>query len=195
MLCLPCSESAVLKYCVGLPLLKTQTPPGIGFKDIGTEFFNLINTIRNTALWCTINESKPSMFWANVMNDDAIVISETLRGIIRSALAIPAGSAAAERSFGMLNYIKDPHRATLSQENTNHIVRIRHNGPRAGAMRMEPYVKRYLQSHERCDPLHDVGKVKAAKIRKEKLERENVYSSIFAFPEYAKSYTPPDQGF
>ena len=60
---------------------------------------------------------------------------------------------------------------------------------------MEPYVKRYLQSHERCDPLHDVGKVKAAKIRKEKLEQENVYSSIFAFPEYAKSYTPPDQGF
>ena len=83
----------------------------------------------------------------------------SLRDIIRSAIAIPVGSAAAERLFGMLNYIKDSSRTTLSQENTNHIIRIRHNSPRIGAMNIEPYTDKYLEKFEHCDPLHVSGKV------------------------------------
>ena len=161
--------------------LKVQTPAGAGVPQIGREFFTLVNKIRNSPLWCTIDDSKPSTFWANILKDPTMVMSDTLRGIIRSALAIPAGSAAAERSFGTLNYIKDPHRATLNQGNTNHIIRIRHNGPTAGAIRMEPYADKYLESYERCDPLHDATGVRS-KWKKEKLDEENVYSSIFAFP-------------
>ena len=82
-----------------------------------------------------------------------------MREIIRSALAIPAGSAAAECLFGMLNYIKDSSRTTLSQENINHIIRIRHNGPRIGAINIEPYTDKYLEKFECCDPLHVSGKV------------------------------------
>jgi len=58
----------------------------------------------------------------------------SLRDIIKSAIAIPGGSAAAECLFGILNYVKDSSRTTLSQEDTNHIIRIRHNGPRIGAL-------------------------------------------------------------
>ena len=92
---------------------------------IEREFLNLVKKIRDSAIWCTINESKPSMFWANILKDASMTMTVSLREIIRSALAIPAGSAAAERLFGMLNYIKDSSRTTLSQENTNHIIRIR----------------------------------------------------------------------
>ena len=108
-------------------------------------------------------------------------MTPTLRGIIKSALAIPAGSAAAERLFGMLNYIKDSFRSTLNQENTNHIIRVRHNGPRLGAIDIEPYADKYLENNERCDPLHVSGRVsKAARQAQEKMENENVYTSIFS---------------
>ena len=45
-------------------------------------------------------ESKPSMFWANILKDASMTMTVSLREIIRSALAIPAGSTAAERLFG-----------------------------------------------------------------------------------------------
>ena len=101
---------------------------------------------------------------------------QTASLIIRSAIAIPAGSAAAERLFGMLNYIKDSSRTTLSQENTNHIIRIRHNGPRIGAINIEPYTDKYLEKFEHCDPLH----VSKAAKKVKKLESENVYTNIFS---------------
>ena len=160
--------------------LKFQTPRGVGLITIGREFFNLVKKIRDSAIWCTINESKPSMFWANILKDASMTMTVSLREIIRSALAIPAGSAAAERLFGMLNYIKDSSRTTLSQENTNHIIRIRHNGPRIGAINIEPYTDKYLEKFERCDPLHVSGKVSKAAKKVKKLESENVYTNIFS---------------
>ena len=119
------------------------------------------------------------MFWANVLSNNEMTMSDTVRTMIRSALAIPAGSAAAERSFGMMNYINDSYRATLSQENTNHLIRIRHNGPTAGGIRMKAYVEKYLETHERCDPLHQTGKSRP-KEAKEAIENENIYSTIFS---------------
>ena len=87
----------------------------------------------------------------------------------------------AEHLFGMLNYIKDSSRTTLSQENTNHIIRIRHNdGPRIGATNIEPYIDKYLEKFERCDPLHVSGKVSKAAKKVKKLESENVYTNIFS---------------
>ena len=147
---------------------------------IEREFFNLVKKIRDSAIWCTINESKPSMFWANILKDASMTMTVSLREIIIPALAIPAGSAAAERLFGMLNYIKDSSRTTLSQENTNHIIRIRHNGPRIGAINIEPYTDKYLEKFERCDPLHVSGKVSKAAKKVKKLESENVYTNIFS---------------
>ena len=76
----------------------------------------------------------------------------------------------------MLNYIKDSLRTTLSQENTNHIIRIRHNGPRIGAINIEPYTDKYLEKFEHCDPLH----VSKAAKKVKKLESENVHTNIFS---------------
>ena len=114
------------------------------------------------------------MFWAKILKD------ASMRVIIRSALAIPAGTAAAERLFGMLNYIKDSSGTTLSQDNANHIIRIRHNCPRIGAINIEPYTDKYLEKFERCDPLHVSGKVSKAAKKVKKLESENVYTNIFS---------------
>ena len=161
--------------------LKFKTPRGVGIGTIGKEYLNLVKKIKDSAIWCTINKDQPSTFWANILRDESMVMTPTLQGIIKSALAIPAGSAAAERLFGMLNYIKDSFRSTLNQENTNNIIRIRHNGPRIGAIDIEPYADKYLENNERCDPLHVSGRVtKAARQAQEKMENENVYTSIFS---------------
>ena len=74
----------------------------------------------------------------------------------------------------------DSSRTTLSQENANHIIRIKHNGPRIGAINIEPYTDKYLEKIERCDPLHVSGKVSKAAKKVKKLESENVYTNIFS---------------
>ena len=61
--------------------LKFQTPRGVGLITIGREFFNLVKKIRDSAIWCTINESKPSMFWANVLKDASMTMTVSLRNI------------------------------------------------------------------------------------------------------------------
>ena len=69
----------------------------------------------------------------------------------------------------MMNYVKDSYRATLSDMNLNHFIKIRHNGPIAGALHMQPYVDKYLESHERCDPLNQVGTVKKRNMKQDEL--------------------------
>ena len=115
------------------------------------------------------------MFWANILRDEGMKMTPTLRLMIRSAIAIPAGSAAAERSFGMMNYVKDSYRATLSDKNLNHFIRLRHNGPIAGALHLEPYVDKYLESHERCDALIEAGTVKKRNVKQDQLV-DNVHT-------------------
>ena len=61
--------------------LKFQTPHGVGLITIGREFFNLVKKIRDSAIWCTINESKPSMFWANILKDASMTMTVSLRDI------------------------------------------------------------------------------------------------------------------
>ena len=60
-------------------------------------------------------------------------------------------------------------------------MRIRHNGPRSGAIDIEPYADKYLEHNERCDPLHSTGRAsKAVKHDHQQMEPENVYTSIFS---------------
>ena len=163
--------------------LKTVPPRGVGVKTIAKEFLNLAKKIQESQDWCQINKSTPSMFWSNILRNDNYDMSATLRKIIRSAMSIPAGSAAAERIFAKMNYIKDAHRATLKTENINHILRIRHNGPEQDGIRLEPYADTYVNSgNERCDPLYPPRekRIKLEENDDEIEESDTLYSSIFS---------------
>ena len=52
-----------------------------------------------------------------------------------------------------MNIAKDAQRASLKVETTDHIIRLRDNGPDVKVMNMTPYCYVYLKDHERCDPL------------------------------------------
>ena len=162
--------------------MKIVRPPRMGPKTIGKEFLRLALKIRGSPEWCQINKSKPSLFWSNIFKNAEMQMTGVLEKIIKSAIAIPAGSAAAERIFGKMNYIKDAHRATLSPDHLEHIIRIRHNGPEVGGIRLEPYTDKYLDAgNERCDPLHKTGK--RIKIETEvdyEDENDEIFSTIFS---------------
>ena len=52
-------------------------------------------------------------------------------------------------------------------------------GPITGALNLEPYAKKFVESHERCDPLHDTtGKMNKKKAG-EPMEEEHIHSTIF----------------
>ena len=162
--------------------MKIVRPPRMGPKTIGKEFLRLALKIRGSPEWCQINKSKPSLFWSNIFKNAEMQMTGVLEKIIKSAIAIPAGSAAAERIFGKMNYIKDAHRATLSPDHLEHIIRIRRNGPEVGGIRLEPYTDKYLDAgNERCDPLHKTGK--RIKIETEvdyEDENDEIFSTIFS---------------
>ena len=88
-----------------------------------------MNLIRASTKWCTTNESTPTWFWSSILKNQEFVISDGLKDLIRTAMVIPVGSAAAERTFYQMNYIKTKQRARLTPKNIDHICRIRMNGP------------------------------------------------------------------
>ena len=122
---------------------------------LGKEFFRLMNQIRASNEWCTTQKSKPNWFWSSILKNSEFTMSDGLKNIIRAAMVIPVGSAAAERTFYQMNYIKTKQRARLTPATIDHICRIRMNGVDARCICMEKYTDEYLLTHEPCDPLFD----------------------------------------
>ena len=63
-----------------------------------------------------------------------------------------------------MNYAKDKKRARLGLKSAENIIRIKKNGPSPSSIDMVAYVKDYLRSHERCDPLYDWSAKKRARV-------------------------------
>ena len=148
------------------------------------ELIKLIETIEQRGDWCTLQNSNPTWFWSKIMKDRNVVISQDLKQIIQSALAIAISSADAERVFSDMNYAKDKKRARLSLESTENIIRIKKNGPSPSSIDMSAYVADYLRFHERCDPLFDRSARKRAKIgdqceEDKKSTQASEYSKLF----------------
>ena len=129
---------------------------------LGKELFKLISAVRSSPNYCNMEDSKPNWFWSSVMKDDNINISEELRHVIRSAMAIPMGSASTERTFSIMNFIKTAQRARLTPENMEHILRIRINGPDMAVTEIKNYANDWLRDHERCNPLFPKKKARSS---------------------------------
>ena len=100
-------------------------------------------------------------------------------------MAIPIGSASAERAFSIMNFIKTAQRARLTVENMEHILRIRINGPHMGGIEMKNYARDWIEHHERCDPLFPRESPKKARKSdcdtENELEQEHLsFSAIFS---------------
>ena len=141
------------------------------------------NGFKISPKYCDMKDSKPNWFWSSVLRDANLDIFEELRHVIRSAMAIPMGSASAECTFSIMNFIKTAQRARLTPVSMEHILRIRINGPEMSGIEMKNYANDWLQDHERCDPLFPWGGPKKAKKSdcdvEDELEKAS-FSAIFS---------------
>lgn len=60
---------------------------------------------------------------------DSIAWTDRIRKLIHTVLALPIGSADAERGFSIMNHIRTDRRSRLTPEHLTDIMRIRINGP------------------------------------------------------------------
>ena len=66
----------------------------------------------------------------------------------------------------------------------DHIICNCHNGPEMGAMKFAPYGNKYLETNQRCDPLHS-KEIKKKKNEDEERNLDNeedvsIFSTIFS---------------
>ena len=69
-----------------------------------------------------------NFFWQHYLESG--VVPPLLKTIVRKVLAIPIGSADAERSFSALFHIRSKRRSRLKPKTLEHFLRIRLNGPK-----------------------------------------------------------------
>ena len=78
--------------------------------------------------YCQYKELDTIFFWKHFLTKG--IVPPLIDSIIRKVLAIPIGSADAERSFSILFHIRSKRRNSLAPETLQDFLRIRMNGPR-----------------------------------------------------------------
>ena len=92
------------------------------------EWRRMLTTIMNGNDWCKFKKEETIFFWKHYLITE--VVPPLLKGIVRKVLAIPIGSADAERSFSTLFHIRTKRRSRLKPSTLDNFLRIRLNGPK-----------------------------------------------------------------
>ena len=96
--------------------------------EIIVEWRQLLTTIMSGEDWCKYKTADTIYFWQHYLKTG--MVPPLLKSIVRKVLAIPIGSADAERSFSALFHIRTKRRSKLLPKNLEHFLRIRLNGPK-----------------------------------------------------------------
>ena len=71
----------------------------------------------------------PPDFWSYYLNHDDIKCGELVVSLLHHVLALPVGSADAERGFSIMKHAKYDRRSRLTPKHLEDILRLRINGP------------------------------------------------------------------
>jgi hypothetical protein len=102
-----------------------QIDNGIETSQEWTEI--IVKIKEDTTIWCTIKDSSIVAFWRNVLK--RFEVGNSIKLLIETVLVLPIGSADAERSFSIMNHIRNKRRSRLSDEAMDALIRVRFNGP------------------------------------------------------------------
>ena len=94
------------------------------------EWVNLLTSMIEQDAQCKYAQ-EPETFWPYFLTRKDIVWGETIKRLIRIVLVLPTNSADAERSFSVMNHIKNDRRSRLSTQVLDHLMRLRINGPKS----------------------------------------------------------------
>lgn len=99
--------------------------------------------------WCDIWESDPTSFWSLLLTDGNL--SQNMIKLVESTLAMPYGSATAERFFSIMNLIKHKRRAMLSPDTLDKLMRIKLTDDSIKTLDVNKITTKYLLHHQKCD--------------------------------------------
>lgn len=145
------------------------------------EWFELLKDIIESHDWCSMRKSEAKDFWAHYLGSDDVAVGLNIGRLIRAVLAIPAGSAHAERSFSILNHIRTKRRASLNPSQVKHLMRIRMNGPRTlEEVNFNKFAEKWLATgHKKTDDPEGSRKVQLQLVDNAEDEREFMENSFF----------------
>merc|ERR1712029_331755 len=110
------------------------------------------NIMSDNDFFCEAAKSKPTSFWTRVLRkyDD---IDVQIKEMVQVALTMPLGSASAERSFSVMNWIKPKSKSQMKPELLNALAFLRMNGPRVSQLNVEQYTIEYIgKGNLICNP-------------------------------------------
>ena len=99
--------------------------------------------------WCDIWQSDPTSFWSLLLTDGNL--SQNMIKLVESTLAMPYGSAQAERFFSIMNLIKHKRRAMLSPDTLDKLMRIKLSDDSLKTLNVNRLTTKYLLHHQKCD--------------------------------------------
>ena len=110
-------------------LEKLSTVHSIPISSLKQEWLKFLEKVTTDDDWCQFKDSKVRNFWAHYLNKfDHSQLGDNLRNLTKQFLAIPIGSADAERGFSVLFHIRSSRRSKLSPGTLDAFMRLRLNG-------------------------------------------------------------------
>ena len=99
--------------------------------------------------WSDILQSDATSFWSLLLTDGNL--SANMKLLVESTLAMPYGSAQAERFFSLMNLIKHKRRAMLSPDTLDVLMRVKLHDDSIKTLDVNRITSKYLLHHQKCD--------------------------------------------
>ena len=113
------------------------------------ELIRILSNEESQIRWCDIWESDPTSFWSLLLTDGNL--SPNMKRLVEATLAMPYGSAQAERMFSIMNLIKHKRRATLNPDTLDVLMRIKLTDETVKTLNVNRITMKYLLHHAKCD--------------------------------------------
>lgn len=119
---------------------------------------------------CEQKSDRPEMFWSRALK--TFSMTPAIKMLVKKAMVVAHSSADAERTFSIINAIRNNNRQNLLPRNVNHLIRVKMNGPSLNSFNPEKYVMAWKsEGHRSSDSF-----VPPSKKRKPTFEGDHSYA-------------------
>jgi hypothetical protein len=120
-------------------------------KLITRSFTRLIHRIVLRPCFQAQKNMKPSQFWEQMLTDNTLPWTSSLKEVINKILKIPAGSVELERLFSIITHFLGNRRLNLSPAILDHLLRLKWNLPKDLSQWIAyEYIHRFVVDKKHC---------------------------------------------
>ena len=96
---------------------------------------------------CDHKSDKPDVFWSRALK--TFSMTPAIQQMIKKAMVVGHSSADAERTFSIINGIRNNNRHNLIPSTVDHLVRIKMNGPSLNSFNPQKYSEAWQREGHR----------------------------------------------